>query len=78
MFAVLASTRFVKCEKCQHLFVLLSEVDAKKSVKEQVREEVKGGFVRKPPPPPKKVIFLIFLPHKRINSYYMFNSVCTA
>uniref|UniRef100_A0A224X9C6 Putative atp-dependent clp protease atp-binding subunit clpx-like mitochondrial isoform x2 n=1 Tax=Panstrongylus lignarius TaxID=156445 RepID=A0A224X9C6_9HEMI len=51
----LSSTRFVKCEKCQHLFVLLSEVDAKRNVKEQVREEVKGGFVRKPPPPPKKI-----------------------
>ncbi|KAF6214790.1 hypothetical protein GE061_009533 [Apolygus lucorum] len=49
------SSRFVKCEKCSHFFVVLSEVDAKRSVKEQQREEVKSGFVRKPPPPPKKI-----------------------
>ncbi|KAK9507419.1 hypothetical protein O3M35_007275 [Rhynocoris fuscipes] len=50
-----SSTRFVKCEKCQHFFVILSEVDAKRSVKEQSREEAKSGLVRKPPPPPKKI-----------------------
>lgn len=50
-----SSTRFVKCDKCHHFFVVLSEMDAKKSVKEHAREEVKGSFVRKPPPPPKKI-----------------------
>lgn len=45
-----SSTRFVKCEKCHHFFVVLSEVDSKKTVK----EEVKGH--RKPPPPPKKIM----------------------
>ncbi|BES88502.1 ATP-dependent Clp protease ATP-Hypothetical protein subunit [Nesidiocoris tenuis] len=49
------SSRFVKCEKCHHLFLVLSEADAKRSVKEQTREEPKNGFVRKPPPPPKKI-----------------------
>lgn len=49
------SSRFVKCEKCRNFFVVLSEVDVKRSVKEQARDEVKSGFVRKPPPPPKKI-----------------------
>ena len=52
MFA--ASTRFVKCEKCHHFFVVLSEVDTKRSLKEG-RDDQKSGFFRKPPPPPKKV-----------------------
>lgn len=43
--------RFVKCEKCHHFFVVLSEVDSKK--KEGV--ETKTGNYRKPPPPPKKI-----------------------
>ncbi|XP_065156652.1 ATP-dependent Clp protease ATP-binding subunit clpX-like, mitochondrial isoform X1 [Atheta coriaria] len=46
-----SSTRFVKCEKCHHFFVVLSEVDSKK--KEGV--DNKTGFYRKPPPPPKKI-----------------------
>jgi ATP-dependent Clp protease ATP-binding subunit ClpX len=50
----IASTRFVKCEKCHHFFVVLSDVDAKRSLKEG-REDQKSGFFRKPPPPPKKV-----------------------
>uniref|UniRef100_A0A0K8TSP1 Putative atp-dependent clp protease atp-binding subunit clpx n=1 Tax=Tabanus bromius TaxID=304241 RepID=A0A0K8TSP1_TABBR len=45
-----SSTRFVKCEKCHHFFVVLSEVDSKKTIK----EETKGH--RKPPPPPKKIM----------------------
>ncbi|XP_021924347.1 ATP-dependent Clp protease ATP-binding subunit clpX-like, mitochondrial isoform X2 [Zootermopsis nevadensis] len=49
-----SSTRFVKCEKCHHFFVVLSEVDTKKSLKEG-REDQKSGFFRKPPPPPKKI-----------------------
>lgn len=51
-----SSTRFVKCEKCHHFFVVLSEIDSKKSLKESSRsEESKQGFNRKPPPPPKKI-----------------------
>lgn len=46
-----SSTRFVKCEKCHHFFVVLSEVDSKK--KEGV--DAKTGQFRKPPPPPKKI-----------------------
>lgn len=46
-----SSTRFVKCEKCHHFFVVLSEVDSKKTVKEDTRQ----GH-RKPPPPPKKIM----------------------
>ncbi|XP_071965063.1 ATP-dependent clpX-like chaperone, mitochondrial [Antedon mediterranea] len=47
-----SSTRFVKCEKCHHFFVVLSETDTKKTLKEnatQVKPE------RSPPPPPKKI-----------------------
>ncbi|XP_033224593.1 ATP-dependent Clp protease ATP-binding subunit clpX-like, mitochondrial isoform X2 [Belonocnema kinseyi] len=51
-----SSTRFVKCEKCHHFFVVLSEIDSKKSLKEALRpEDSKQGFYRKPPPPPKKI-----------------------
>ncbi|KAI5701000.1 hypothetical protein M8J75_005115 [Diaphorina citri] len=51
-----SSTRFVKCEKCHHFFLVLSEVDTKKSIKEQTRvEDNKHSFVKKPPPVPKKI-----------------------
>ncbi|XP_046743996.1 ATP-dependent Clp protease ATP-binding subunit clpX-like, mitochondrial isoform X2 [Diprion similis] len=51
-----SSTRFVKCEKCHHFFVVLSEIDSKRTLKEALRpEEPKQGFYRKPPPPPKKI-----------------------
>lgn len=51
-----SSTRFVKCEKCHHFFVVLSEVDQKKSVKEsQESTEIKSGQLKKAPPPPKKI-----------------------
>lgn len=46
-----SSTRFVKCEKCHHFFVVLSEVDTKK----KEGQDLKTGFYRKPPPPPKKI-----------------------
>ncbi|XP_039291626.1 ATP-dependent Clp protease ATP-binding subunit clpX-like, mitochondrial isoform X2 [Nilaparvata lugens] len=49
------SSRFVKCEKCHHFFVVLSELDTKRSLKDHGREEHKGGHIRKPPPPPKKI-----------------------
>lgn len=53
-----ASTRFVKCEKCHHFFVVLSETDSKKGLSkepESAAEAVKLAFSQKPPPPPKKV-----------------------
>ncbi|XP_065212966.1 ATP-dependent Clp protease ATP-binding subunit clpX-like, mitochondrial [Planococcus citri] len=50
-----SSTRFVKCEKCHHFFVVLSELDTKKTMKEQTKDEHRNSFVRKPPPPPKKI-----------------------
>ncbi|XP_034939050.1 ATP-dependent Clp protease ATP-binding subunit clpX-like, mitochondrial isoform X2 [Chelonus insularis] len=52
-----SSTRFVKCEKCHHFFVVLSEIDSKRSLKEATPrpEDTKQGFYRKPPPPPKKI-----------------------
>ncbi|XP_014478683.1 PREDICTED: ATP-dependent Clp protease ATP-binding subunit clpX-like, mitochondrial isoform X2 [Dinoponera quadriceps] len=51
-----SSTRFVKCEKCHHFFVVLSDTDSKRSLKEPLRpEDSKQGGYRKPPPPPKKI-----------------------
>uniref|UniRef100_A0A3B3Q9V7 Caseinolytic mitochondrial matrix peptidase chaperone subunit X n=1 Tax=Paramormyrops kingsleyae TaxID=1676925 RepID=A0A3B3Q9V7_9TELE len=53
-----SSTRFVKCEKCQHFFVVLSETDSKKSLNkdpDSAAEAVKLAFQQKPPPPPKKI-----------------------
>ncbi|XP_039627289.1 caseinolytic mitochondrial matrix peptidase chaperone subunit Xa [Polypterus senegalus] len=53
-----SSTRFVKCEKCHHFFVVLSEADSKKSLNkepESAAEAVKLAFQQKPPPPPKKI-----------------------
>uniref|UniRef100_A0A8B9UZM7 ClpX-type ZB domain-containing protein n=1 Tax=Anas zonorhyncha TaxID=75864 RepID=A0A8B9UZM7_9AVES len=61
-----SSTRFVKCEKCHHFFVVLSEADTKKSIikePESAAEAVKLAFQQKPPPPPKKVQFLITCRH---------------
>ncbi|XP_033329109.1 caseinolytic protease chaperone subunit isoform X3 [Megalopta genalis] len=51
-----SSSRFVKCEKCHHFFLVLSEIDSKKSLKEAMRpDDTKQEFYRKPPPPPKKI-----------------------
>ncbi|XP_029849543.2 ATP-dependent Clp protease ATP-binding subunit clpX-like, mitochondrial [Ixodes scapularis] len=50
-----SSTRFVKCDKCHHFFVVLSDVDTKKTLKEARIGSDKSGAVRKPPPPPKKI-----------------------
>lgn len=51
-----SSTRFVKCEKCLHFFVVLSEIDSKKTIKENrnINNE-KLNIQRRPPPPPKKI-----------------------
>jgi len=54
----ISSTRFVKCDKCSHFFVVLSEQDQKARVKEAGKEmEGKGSAstTRKPPPYPKKI-----------------------
>jgi len=54
----ISSTRFVKCDKCSHFFVVLSEQDQKaRGVKEAGKEmEGKGSTSnRKPPPYPKKI-----------------------
>lgn len=40
-----SSTRFVKCEKCHHFFVVLSEMDSKKSIK----DEMKGNLNHQQP-----------------------------
>ncbi|KRX42780.1 ATP-dependent Clp protease ATP-binding subunit clpX-like, mitochondrial [Trichinella murrelli] len=46
-----SSTRFVKCEKCLHFFVVLSENDTKKSMFDVANSQSH----RKPPPPPKEI-----------------------
>merc|ERR1719192_2857723 len=53
----ISSPRFVKCDKCSHFFVVLSEQDQKARVKEAGKEmEGKGSAsTRKPPPYPKKI-----------------------
>lgn len=56
-----SSTRFVKCEKCHHFFVVLSEMDSKKSIKEELKGNLNGTHPnlnthRRPPPPPKKIM----------------------
>uniref|UniRef100_UPI00358F73D0 ATP-dependent Clp protease ATP-binding subunit clpX-like, mitochondrial isoform X2 n=1 Tax=Myxine glutinosa TaxID=7769 RepID=UPI00358F73D0 len=52
-----SSSRFVKCEKCLHFFVVLSETDSRKSFKEpeSAAEAAKLAFQQHPPPPPKKI-----------------------
>jgi ATP-dependent Clp protease ATP-binding subunit ClpX len=59
-FSVLipASTRFVKCDNCNHFFVVLSDVDARKT--REKTDSATGtaeaqSMLNKPPPPPKKV-----------------------
>jgi hypothetical protein len=44
-----ASTRFVKCDKCSHFFVLLADNESTKKAKEIKSKK------RTPPPTPKKV-----------------------
>jgi len=66
--AFVAATRFVKCEKCSHFFVVLSDADAKnRQMKGQMgvdgpeiqnAQQAANGSKsssRKPPPPPKKI-----------------------
>lgn len=51
-----ASPRFVKCEKCLYFFVVMPEIDAKKSAKTDSRNfPFEKSMHKRPPPPPKKV-----------------------
>ena len=55
-----ASTRFVKCDKCHHFFVVLSDIDTKKSLKADVQNpapetEQKIEKPERKLPPPVKV-----------------------
>lgn len=48
--------------------MVLSEVDGKRTAKEQLRDDPKvSSYVRKPPPPPKKVDYIVYLNH---DGYY--------
>lgn len=52
----------MKCEKCHHFFVVLSDLDSRKSVKaERQHESVEASepAMPQPPPTPKKVIKLL-------------------
>lgn len=52
---LISSTRFVKCEKCSHFFVVLNEQDQKNKQAKDTREVENGKNQRKPPPYPKKI-----------------------
>jgi len=52
---LISSTRFVKCEKCSHFFVVLNEQDQKTKQAKDTREVDNGKNTRKPPPYPKKI-----------------------
>ena len=55
-FRFAASTRFVKCEKCHHFFVVLSESENKKFSRDASQAKAPGvPATRKAPPPPKKI-----------------------
>ncbi|CAF5124200.1 unnamed protein product, partial [Rotaria sp. Silwood1] len=47
--SLVSSTRFVKCEKCSHFFVVLSENEGTKKIKEDKTKK------RPPLPTPKKI-----------------------
>ncbi len=55
-----SATRFVKCEKCNHFFVVIPENESKKGLKDGRDEKI--IHKRKPPPPPKKVCIPCWLP----------------
>ncbi|XP_053207342.1 ATP-dependent Clp protease ATP-binding subunit clpX-like, mitochondrial isoform X2 [Panonychus citri] len=55
-----SSTRFVKCEKCHHFFVVLSDMDSKKTIQEartSKNSSDNSNSTRRPPPPPPKKIY---------------------
>lgn len=49
----------MKCDNCQHFFIILSDVDSKRTVKENRHQTTaeRVNVQRRPPPPPKKVCF---------------------
>jgi len=53
----ISSTRFVKCEKCSHFFVVMSEQDQKQTQFKDAKglPSDKQTTTRKPPPYPKKI-----------------------
>eukprot|EP00794_Sanderia_malayensis_P009648 gene9648-10636_t len=51
-----SSTRFVKCEKCHHFFVVLSELDSRRSLRSDSKKpEDDAGKIIKRTPPPRKI-----------------------
>lgn len=52
---ITATTRFVKCEKCHHFFVVDPEGENKRSAKESSLNKPSAPVTRKAPPPPKKI-----------------------
>lgn len=67
METFVSSTRFVKCAKCNHFFVVLSEVDTKRNIKEEPKNQ------RKPPKnqPQKHVVGQDFV--KKVLSVAVYN-----
>lgn len=59
---VVTATRFVKCEKCHHFFVVIPENESKRAIKDGQDDKAQLKQ-RKPPPPPKKVICLQLIDH---------------
>lgn len=54
-FFISAVTRFVKCEKCNHFFIVIPENDGlKRGLKTDATAHA-GKSRHKPPPPPKKI-----------------------
>eukprot|EP00096_Caligus_rogercresseyi_P010490 TRINITY_DN3843_c0_g1_i2.p1 TRINITY_DN3843_c0_g1~~TRINITY_DN3843_c0_g1_i2.p1 ORF type:complete len:605 (+),score=197.37 TRINITY_DN3843_c0_g1_i2:34-1815(+) len=60
--AFVSTTRFVKCEKCSHFFVVLSDADSAKAKegfpgegRETERHSAAAGAAKRAPPPPKKI-----------------------
>lgn len=54
---VITATRFVKCEKCHHFFVVIPENESKRAIKDGQDDKAQLKQ-RKPPPPPKKVYMI--------------------
>ncbi|EDO32411.1 predicted protein, partial [Nematostella vectensis] len=56
-----SSTRFVQCEKCSHFFLVLSDSDSKRHIRQDSKASLNNGpekaakTSRKPPPPPRKI-----------------------
>lgn len=56
-FSSILASRFVQCDKCRHLFVLLINEDGKKILKEHHLNQEKFNYSQKKPPPAPKKIF---------------------